>query len=112
MREVTDGKKDKHGKGDAQEGVQAQCFKKKKSHEGADHDHGPMGDINYIHHSPGQRETNGNVYINGAQKDSIEKDLQAQSNFSLPHCGGVSLEKPLEGSPVGMGKVPRNQEPL
>jgi hypothetical protein len=47
-----------------------------------------MGNIDDIHHAPCQGEPHSNIYVNGAQKYSIEKDLQAQINFSLFLFGG------------------------
>jgi hypothetical protein len=48
-----------------------------------------MGNIDDIHHAPCQGESHSNIHVNGAQKYSIEKDLQAQINFSLFLFGGT-----------------------
>ena len=80
MRGIAYQEKDEHGERDAEKRVEADEFKQEEGDEGADDDHGAVGDIDHIHDSPGQGEAHGDVGIDRAEEDPIQKNLECQDH--------------------------------
>lgn len=54
MTKIPDQEKDEHGDRNAEKRIDAGELKEEESDEGADNDHGAVGDIDDVHDTPGE----------------------------------------------------------